>query len=142
MRRLMTKILAIAGAAALAIAIGLLVPLAWMTDGTEEMPGQAQPLARHALLSARVGCLDHPFSASTILRLRIESIEVREGCRGRVFPEFTGHLVRLSGRTLFGLPIMNITICGDETSCRGRADGQLSELLEGSLICSAFHAAD
>jgi hypothetical protein len=100
MQRSVTTILAIAAAGALTIAIGLLMP-AWMTDGSENMPSQAQPLARDALLRARIGCLDHPFSSGPVLRLRVESTEVREGCRSRVFPEFSGYLVRVSGRTIF-----------------------------------------
>jgi hypothetical protein len=101
-------------------AVGIASTLVLVGDGLSDLKSEKQPVARDALLNARLGCSDHPLSRVLHLRMRVALVEPqRESCLAVGEHPRRSYRVIIETYTLFMIRTGTVSVvCGSGVDCR------------------------
>lgn len=107
------------------LAVGFADTRLLVGDGSDRFAGEERAIAQDALLSAQIGCLDHPVVSMLIRRIRIVEAKFEPRCREEGPSARQGYRAVLRAYTFFVIPAGTISVRCGEVVCGGRGWGGL-----------------
>lgn len=101
------------------LAVGFADTQLLVGNGSDQFTGEERVIAQDALLSAQIGCLDHPIVRVLIRRIRVVEVKFEPHCQAEGPSAHQGYRAALRAYTFFVIPIGTISVRCGEVVCGG-----------------------